>query len=62
MMTDVTQTYRGDHFTVCTDTKSLCCALENNKMNISIIPQFLKNKEKEKKENAQHLCGQGQDY
>lgn len=39
-MTDVSQTYFDDHFSVCTNMESLCCTPEFNFM--SIIPQLKK--------------------
>ena len=42
MVTDVNQTYCGDHFTIYTNTESLHCTSETNITLYSIIPQFKK--------------------
>lgn len=46
MVMDVKQTYCGDRFIICTNTKSLHHTLEANIIYMSILSKFLKKKEK----------------
>ena len=49
MMMNVNQTYRGDHFAICTNVKSLCSTPETNIMfyvNYTSIKKLETNKKK----------------
>ena len=50
MVTDINETYCGDHFAVYTYIKSLCYIPKTNKYYRSIASQFKKKKKKRKRE------------